>query len=114
MNRVLAVILVVVLSGCASGTQSMAKINPGMNMNDVIEIMGNRDSFKNVQKDGHEYTLFKYTNRHCNAHVSFREKCNFSIIFKNGKVIETDTFFLEGSREQHVTGTSIIFTNPGQ
>lgn len=114
MNKIHTLILVVVLSGCASGLQNMAKINPGMSMNDVTEIMGNRDSFKSVQKDGHEYTLFKYTNRHCNAHMSLREKCNFSIIFKNGKVIETDSFFLEGSREKNVTGTSIIFTNPGQ
>ena len=114
MNKMHILLLVVVLSGCASGLQNMAKINPGMSMNDVTEIMGNRDSFKNVQKDGHEYTLFKYTNRHCNLHTSLREKCNFSIIFKNGKVIETDSFFLEGSREKNVTGTSIIFTNPGQ
>ena len=116
MNKIFTIMLMVILSGCASGTQLMKKINPGMNMNEVKEIMGNRDSFKTAEKGGVEYTQFTYSNRFCNANWSLREACDFTIIFKNGKVVETNTDFLEDSRERVVnqSGISTIFVNPGQ
>jgi len=112
MNKILPIILVVVLSGCAGGMSGMQKINPGMSINTVLEIMGDRDSFKTRLKGNDEYTLFKYTNRVCSPYTNFIEKCDFSIIFKNGKAIETDTFFLESSRERRVTSISSIFNVP--
>jgi hypothetical protein len=51
--------------------------------------MGKRDSFSTVEKGGDTYTLYQYTNQFCNAHVSLNEKCDFFVIFKNNKVIET-------------------------
>lgn len=78
-----------ILSACASGVQKMRKINPGMSPEQVTDIMDERDGFSTVEKDGSTYTLFKYTNQFCNAHVNFHEKCDFFIIFKNNKVVET-------------------------
>jgi hypothetical protein len=78
-----------ILSACASGVQKMRKINPGMSPEQVLEIMDERDSFSTVEKNGSIYTLFKYTNQFCNAHVNLYEKCDFFVIFKDGKVIET-------------------------
>ncbi len=77
------------MAGCASGVQNMRKLDPGMTPADVEEIMGKRDSFSTVEKDGDTYTLYQYTNQFCNAHVSLNEKCDFIVIFKNNKVIET-------------------------
>ena len=66
----------------------MRKVNPGMSPEQVTEIMDDRDGFSTVEKDGSVYTLFKYTNRFCNAHVNLHEKCDFFIIFKDNKEIE--------------------------
>lgn len=78
-----------ILTACASGVQKMRKINPGMSPEQVSEIMEERDGFSTVEKDGSTYTLFKYTNQFCNAHVNLHEKCDFFVIFKDNKVIET-------------------------
>lgn len=79
----------VLLISCASGVQKMRKIDPGMNVIEVNQIMGRRDSFRSVEYKGNVYTLYQYTNQYCNAHVSLYDKCDFFVIFKNGKVIET-------------------------
>jgi hypothetical protein len=77
--------------GCASGTQMLRKIDPGMSPQRVDEIMGRRDGFTTAAKDGHKYTLYQYINRYCNAHVSLYDKCDFYVIFKDDRVIETGT-----------------------
>ena len=84
-----SLLLMFAIIGCASGVQKMRKIDPGMTQEQVDDIMGRRDSFKTVEQDGNIFTLYQYTNQFCNAHVSMYEKCDFFIIFKNGKVIET-------------------------
>jgi hypothetical protein len=90
MLRAVAIFICVIsLSACASGVQKLRKIDPGMSPEQVTEIMEDRDGFSSVEKDGSTYTLFKYTNQFCNAHVSMYEKCDFYVIFKNNKVIET-------------------------
>ena len=115
MNRVFSVILVVVLSGCAGGgsmfhMNPVGNINPNMSMSEVNDIMGKRDSFKTVPYKGNDYTLFKYVNRMCTP-PNVMDRCTFSIIFKDGKVVEVDTFFLEGSRQKVYTGIYTIFNN---
>jgi hypothetical protein len=82
---------------CASGVQKMGKIQPNMTPAEVSEIMGDRDGFKSVEKDGATFTLFQYTNQLCNGHVSLEEKCDFYIIFKDQRVIEIGTKFVRGS-----------------
>lgn len=77
------------LQACASGTQKLEKINPGMSFVEVQEIMGRRDSFKTTETDGATFTLYQYTNNLCNGHVSIYDKCDFFVIFKNGAVVET-------------------------
>lgn len=62
--------VVILLTGCASGVQQLRKVDPGMTVDQVEDAMGRRDGF-------------------CNAHVSLYEKCDFFVIFKDGKVIET-------------------------
>ena len=116
MNKIHTLILVVVLSGCAAGGGSMfhinpvADINPNMSMSEVNDIMGKRDSFKTVPYEGSDYTLFRYVNRMCTP-PNVMDRCTFSIIFRNGKVVEVDTFFLEGSRQKIYTGIYTIFNN---
>ena len=60
-----------------------------MTNSQVDQVMGKRDSFSTIEKDGSVYTLYKYTNQFCNAHVTLNEKCDFFVIFKNNRVIET-------------------------
>jgi hypothetical protein len=89
LRIVISLIVTVALCGCASGVQKMRKMDPGMSTSEVDQIMGRRDSFKTVENHGNTYTLYQYTNQYCNAHVSLYEKCDFFVIFKDGKVIET-------------------------
>lgn len=84
-----SITLLLILTSCASGVQKMRKIDPGMNFTAVDQIMGRRDSFRTTEHKGDTYTLYQYTNQFCNAHVSLHEKCDFFIILKNGKVVET-------------------------
>lgn len=83
--------------GCASGVQKMRKVDPGMEYAQVDEVMGKRDSFKSAEKDGSTYTLYQYTNQLCNGHVSMYEKCDFYIVFKDGKVVETGVADVRGA-----------------
>lgn len=87
----LLVMFLFVFYGCASGVQKLRKIQPGMAVMDVDNIMGERDGFRVAEKGSDTYTLYSYTNQYCNAHVSIYDKCDFFVIFKNGKVIETGT-----------------------
>jgi len=90
MLRTFAItILALAIMGCASGTQLLGKIDPGMSSAQVEEIMGNRDAFSSAERDGHKYTLYQYINRYCNANRSLWDKCDFFIIFKDDRVIET-------------------------
>lgn len=89
MKKLIIFLCLLTLTACASGVQKMRKIDPGMTTYQVEEIMGERDGFSTVEKDGSSFTLYKYTNQFCNAHVSLKEKCDFYIIFKDNKVIET-------------------------
>lgn len=89
MKYFIIIFTLIFLSGCASGVQKMRKLNPGMSPAEVTKIMEERDGFSSVEKNGDVYTLYKYTNQFCNAHVSLREKCDFFVIFKNNKLIET-------------------------
>ena len=83
MLRTSAVIIFALLvGGCASGTQVLRKIDPGMSSAQVEEIMGRRDGFSSVDRDGHRFTLYQYINRYCNWHQSMWDKCDFFIIFK--------------------------------
>ena len=83
------VMTLALLISCASGVQKMRKLDPGMSPADVDKIMGRRDSFRSVEHNSDTYTLYQYTNQLCNAHVSYLEKCDFFVIFKNDKVVET-------------------------
>jgi len=80
---------IILIGGCASGVQKMRKLNPGMSPSDIDQIMGKRDSFSTVEKNGDIYILYQYTNQFCNAHVSIYEKCDFFVIFRNNQLIET-------------------------
>jgi len=46
-----AVILALLISGCASGTQVLRKIDPGMSSAQVEEIMGRRDGFSSAERE---------------------------------------------------------------
>lgn len=85
----ISLIVVVLLTGCASGVQKMRKLDPGMTPSEVDQIMGRRDSFKSVEHQGSTYTLYQYTNQYCNFNQSMYDKCDFFIIFKDRKVVET-------------------------
>ena len=89
MKNMFLIFLLFLAVGCASGVQKMRKIDPGMTPAEIDKIMGRRDSFRSVEHEGSIYTLYQYTNQYCNAHVSLYEKCDFFIVFKDGKVIET-------------------------
>ncbi len=67
----------------------LRKIDPGMTPAQVDELMGQRDGFSLTEKDDHKYTLYQYINRWCNAHFGSSARCDFFVIFKDERVIET-------------------------
>lgn len=89
MKNIILFLSVALLVGCASGVQKMRKLEPGMSTSEVDEIMGKRDSFRSAESNDDTYVLYQYTNQFCNAHVNLNEKCDFFVVFKNGKVVET-------------------------
>lgn len=89
IRRFILIILLMLLTGCVSNIQTLGNVNPGMSPQEVEAIMGRRDSFKSIEKDNATYTLYQYTNRYCANSFSSNEKCDFLIIFKDNKVIET-------------------------
>ena len=89
IRKFAVIIFALLFIGCASGTQVLRKIDPGMSSAQVEETMGKRDGFSSVERDGHNYTLYQYINRYCNANQSLWDKCDFFIIFKDDQVIET-------------------------
>lgn len=92
------VIIALLVQSCASGTQKLEKIDPGMSFSEVNEVMGRRDSFKTIQQGSDTFTLYQYTNNLCNGHVSMYDKCDFFVIFKNGGVIETGVADVRSNR----------------
>ena len=91
MKYITLAALIISISGCASGVQKLRKIEPGMSSAEVNEIMGQRNGFKTAEKNGSSFVLYEYTNQLCNGHISIHEKCDFFVVFKDGKVIETGT-----------------------
>lgn len=91
MKYISTLLIAFILTSCASGVQKLRKIQPGMSAVEVDEIMGERDGFRIAEQNGSRFTLYSYINQYCNAHVSMYDKCDFFVIFKDNKVIETGT-----------------------
>ncbi len=89
LRYLMVIICFLLILGCASGTQLLGQIDPGMTPAQVEELMGKRDGFSSVEREGHKYMLYQYVNRYCNAHISLHDKCDFYVIFKDNEVIET-------------------------
>jgi hypothetical protein len=81
--------LIFLLVACASTFYDLQRVERGMTPGEVKAIMGNRHSAKTLDKEGSVYTLYRYENRLCNPNLSFWDTCDFLVIFKNGRVIET-------------------------
>lgn len=89
MKKLIVIVLIASIFGCASGVQLLRRVEPGMSPSQVDEIMGRRDSFRSAEYDGSNYTLYEYHNRYCNAHRSLYDKCDFYVIFEDDRVVET-------------------------
>ncbi len=87
-HSAVAMLCLVLIAGCASGVQKLRKIDPGMSQSDVEAIMGRRDSFASAVHEGSSFTLHRYTNRMCNAHLSLHEKCDFYVVYRDERVVE--------------------------
>jgi outer membrane protein assembly factor BamE (lipoprotein component of BamABCDE complex) len=92
LKAVIPIVLILALAACASSTQSKLKrVESGMGFKEVRHIMGRPDATQTVRKDGSVYVLYRYDHRRCNPNLSYYERCDFSVIFKNEKVIDTIT-----------------------
>jgi hypothetical protein len=81
--------LIFLLVACASTFNNLKRVEPGMTLGQVEAIVGYSHSSKMVQNDGSAYTLYRYENCLCNPNLSMWARCDFLVIFKNGKVVET-------------------------
>jgi hypothetical protein len=81
--------LIFVLVACASAFNDLKRVEPGITFAEVEAVMGHRDVSKSVRSEGSLYELYRYENRLCSPNLSFWDRCDFLVIFRNGKVAET-------------------------
>ncbi len=81
--------LIFLLVACASTFFNLKKVERGMTSGEVEAIMGSYHGAKTIEKEGFVYTLYRYEDHLCNPNLSFWDRCDFLVVFKNGKVIET-------------------------
>ncbi len=81
--------LIFLLVACASTFFNLKRVERGMTSGEVEAIMGKKHDIKTVDREGSVYTLYRNENRLCNPNLSFWDRCDFLVILKNGKVIET-------------------------
>jgi len=81
--------LIFLLVACASTFYNLQRVERGMTPGEVEAIMGKSHSAKTLEKEGSVYTLYRYEDRLCNPNLSFWDTCDFLVIFKSGRVIET-------------------------
>jgi hypothetical protein len=72
---------VLLLAGCVTG-EKMARLDPGMTKNQVIETLGKPDGFESRG----EYEALKYSNRLMSG-FSW-DRGDYFVILKEGKVVE--------------------------
>jgi len=90
-RAVIAILLILALSACSSTQSKLKRVDTGMGFREVGHIMGRPNSSQTVKKDNAAYVLYRYDHRRCNPDLSFYERCDFFVIFKNGKVVDTIT-----------------------
>ena len=90
-KTIVAILLVLSLTACSTTQSKLARIDTGMTYPQVEGIMGGPDSTQTVRKADSLSVLFRYDHRICNANLSIYERCDFFVIFLNGKVTETIT-----------------------
>ena len=88
-KELMLVPLVFLLVACASTFYNLQRVERGMTPREVRAIMGRGQTTKTVQREGSAYTLYRYSNRRCNPNLSFWDTCDFLVILKDGRVIET-------------------------
>ncbi len=81
-----------------------------MTFTEVESAMGYSDSVKTAWKDKSIYTLYRYDNRLCNPNLSAWDRCDFLVIFKNGKVVQSGVKE-DASYSPHLTLLS-LFRDP--
>ena len=90
-KTIVAILLVLSLTACSTTQSKLKRIDIGMTYPQVEGIMGGPDSTQTVRKADSLSVLFRYDHRICNANLSIYERCDFFVIFLNGKVTETIT-----------------------
>jgi hypothetical protein len=91
--------LLFALAGCATG-ELVQRINPGMSQNEVEQVLGKPDGFKQTG----EFTIYKYTNRLISGWSW--DRADYSFIFKNNSLVE---YGAGEVREKDVGGVHSVF-----
>jgi hypothetical protein len=81
--------LIFLLVACASTFYNLQRVERGMTPGEVEAIMGKNHSAKTLDKEGSVYTLYRYEGHLCNPNLSLWDTCDFLVIFRSGRVIET-------------------------
>jgi outer membrane protein assembly factor BamE (lipoprotein component of BamABCDE complex) len=91
LKSVIPIVLILAFGACASTQSKLKRVDSGMSFKEVEHIMGRPGATQTVRKDGAVYALYRYDHRRCNPNLSYYERCDFFVIFKNGQVIDTVT-----------------------
>ncbi len=78
----------------------MTRLHPGMTKNEVVQVLGRPEGYKEVE--GHE--VFRYSNR-LTSGWSW-DRADYNVIFKNGRVVEY------GAGEVRPKGSGVVVIVP--
>ncbi|WP_263081866.1 outer membrane protein assembly factor BamE [Endozoicomonas sp. Mp262] len=99
MKYLFSLLLVMLLTGCVTG-EKVASINPGMSQNEVVQVLGKPDGFR----QSGDYTIYKYTNRLISGWSW--DRADYSFVFKDTHLVE---YGAGEVRERNVGGIHSVF-----
>ena len=99
MRLLISLIVPLCLSACVTG-ERVSNIDPGMSKEEVLNIMGKPDGFRQVG----QYEVYKYANRLLSGWSW--DRTDYSFIFKENKLVEYGPGEI---RERNVGGLHSVF-----
>lgn len=106
--KILSILSILLLAlSCSSAKDMMKKVRPGMSPEQVEKALGPTEGFKSKEVGEDQFLMYTYNSIYCNPNASY-DMCDFYILFKNNKVIETDMKDVR-SKQAPQTGNFIIF-----
>jgi hypothetical protein len=103
-RKLLYFVIVVLISGCATG-ERIVRLEPGMSTTNVVDVMGRPDGYKAQDS----YEVLRYTNRLIS--LGSWDRADYNVVMKDGKLVE---YGAGEVRTKQVGTSTILFIAPNR